>query len=77
MEIVLNKQQRVFLEKIKKHSETHPNYEGPWSRIDNILKAGVYYDNKNSYHTPAAIDGATDKISLNAAAQKYKELKSK
>lgn len=73
MEIVLNKQQRDFLEKIQLLAIQDSKFNGPWHRIDNILKAGVYYDDKSSYYTPPQnANQDNDKRSLNVVAERYK-----
>ena len=75
MEIVLNKQQRDFLEKLKKLSIQDGTFEGPWHRIDNILKNGVYHDDKSSYYTPPKLGTQSDRYLLNIVVERYKKYK--
>jgi len=77
MELLLNKKQREFLEKILELQSSGKmmawklHYSVPYSRIRNILKTGVYYMDKNSFHTPPDEIGQTDHYILNRFRDNY------
>jgi len=75
MEITLNTEQRDFLTKVKKqHDDQLLNMSAPWMRIGNILKNGVYYDDKDSwYKPPKETQIETDVYMLNQFASEYKK----
>jgi len=71
MKINLTIEQTLYLEKILKLKGK--NFRAPYSRIKKILKAGVYFDDRSSYHyTPEYQDmGIDDKTTLNSMNIKY------
>jgi len=74
MEYTVTNQQRTFL-KYLGENHTGEYAIGPWRRIHNILKNGIYYDDKNSFIQPPKIvtdKERADKFQLNLIADKYR-----